>query len=252
MRILITGDSHTGALNRGLVALRAAPDRVQPALPNIRIRPLGGGHLLPTPFFEDAGDYARIVNPEYQRMFAQLPPKSDPNAPATQAIGLSMPLWPMRVVHKMVWGRCTLAERIGSRTPVSRAAFRHAVLADQKYVLALAALLQRQGLLVFAVSPPGLFADHATLRHLAPAHVLHIFNSYRAIMIDQLKQHNIPIVDIPLHCLGADGFMRPEFRHEDPKDQHHANAAFGRLILESVARQITPALHDQTARVRTP
>lgn len=229
MKILIIGDSHTGALNRGLVALKNS-DQL-PRDVHIVIRPLGGGHLLPTTFFRDAGDHAEILADEYRKAFRQLPPKGS----SYDAIGLSMPLWPMRVIHGMVWGKHALAERINQRRPISNAVFRELVLADQKYVLALADLLQRLGLKVFAVSPPGLFRDHNTLKFIPPAHGLTMFETYRTIMRDALHKHGVDIVDIPAPCLDDEGFMRPEYRHELPQDEHHANAEFGSLMIQSVA-----------------
>ena len=228
MKILITGDSHTGAIARGLQMLEKEGSSSYGDI--VMVKPLGGGHLLPTPFFRDVGSHAEIVDPIYKKHFSQLPPLSL----SVDAIGLSMPLWPMRVIHKIVWGHSSLAESLNGRTPISHAVFRQMVLSDQAYVLRLAELLKRLNIPVAAVSGPGLFADHATLRHLNPVHVLGIFNEYREIMLSELRSREISVIDVPSECLGDDGFMRAEFRHEDPEDEHHANADFGAKIIQKI------------------
>lgn len=231
MKVFITGDSHTGALNRGLVSL-SQKGALAPDL-SIHIRPLGGGHLLPTPFFEDAGTHATIIEPEYTKHIAQLPPAGGD----FDAIGLSMPLWPMRVVHQLVWDNWSLGE-VAGRKPMSKAVFKELVKADQKYVLQLAELLQRSGVKVLAISAPRLFRDHNVLRFIPEAQGLHIFETFRELQCAELKKRKIDIIDVPDACLDADGFMRPEFRHEDPKDEHHANAAFGELMIQNISRHL--------------
>ncbi|KAA8610340.1 hypothetical protein AL036_00185 [Salipiger aestuarii] len=233
MKILITGDSHTGALSQGLAQVRDG----LPGGIDIVVKPLGGGHILPTPFFRDAGTYAQIVDPDYRRNFHRLPP----HAINADMIALSAPLWPMRVMHQMVWPRHSIDAAIPGGQPISRAVFRRLVMEDQGQVLALCALLQRVGMPVLAVSPPVMFRDHATLRQMAPEHVRAMFDGYRAIMLEELAARHIPVLDVPPDCVDADGFMRPEYRHENPEDEHHANAAFGALMIRQLAA-LAPSL----------
>ncbi len=228
MKILITGDSHTGALSHGLLELRTA-GQTNSAV-DIQIRPLGGGHILPTPFFRDVGSHAEIVDEDYRKLFAFLPPKGM----KVDVIGLSMPLWPMRVVHQLVWGGLSLAERLPNRQPISTSVFRQFVLQDQRYVLKLVELLSRAGITVLAISGPGLFRDHHVLREMRAEHVLKVFDAYRAVISEELRRRNIPVIDIPAKCLDDDGFMFGAFRHDDIKDSHHANGAFGALMIQSL------------------
>lgn len=227
MKILITGDSHTGALSQGVALARAAlPEDI-----DMVVKPLGGGHILPTAFFRDAGTHALIVDPDYRRNFHRLPPL----AIKADLIALSAPLWPMRVMHKLVWPRHGIDEPMPEGQPISRALFRRLVIEDQRQVLALCALLRRVGMPVVAVSPPVMFRDHVTLRHTAPEHVRRLFDGYRAIMLSELAARDIPVLDVPPECLDADGYMHPDYRHENPEDEHHANAAFGALMIKGLA-----------------
>ncbi|MFC4213880.1 hypothetical protein ACFP4H_12125 [Pseudophaeobacter arcticus] len=230
MKILVTGDSHIGALNRGLQQLLAA--RKTDRSVDISILPLGGGHLLPTPFFRDAGDHAEMVAPDYQRHMSRLPPAS----PKFDAVVLSMPLWPMRVQHQITWGKFALAEHLEGRKTISHLVFKTLVLQDQKYVLELIDLLGRIGIPVAAVSPPRMFRDHSTLKFLPATQARTCFDTYLEIMKAELKARSVPVIDLPRDCCDAEGFMLQKFRHEDPEDEHHANAEFGALMVSAVER----------------
>ncbi|MGV8989626.1 MAG: hypothetical protein ACOH2H_25790 [Cypionkella sp.] len=228
MKIFIIGDSHTGALNRGLKLLEAADALKQKDA--IRIKSLGGGHTLPTPFFEDAGDHIRMVDPYYKSQISRIPPVP----PGINAIGLSMPLFPMRVVYAIAWKKLSLARQMPGRSAVSRAVFRQMVLADQLYVLQFAQALQRLGFPVLSISAPGLFRDHRVLNFMEPDAVLEIFQSGRTIMKEELTKRSLPFIDIPDECLDPEGYMLPKFRHTDLEDEHHANAEFGALMIRQV------------------
>lgn len=230
MKILVTGDSHVGALNRGLMQLSVAGKTDRSV--EISILPLGGGHLLPTPFFRDAGDHAEIVEPEYRRNMPRLPPVS----PQYDAIVLSMPLWPMRLQHVITWQKFALAEHLKGRKTISHLAFKTLVLQDQKYVLELIDLLNRSGVLVAAIAPPRLFRDHSTLKHLPATQALTCFDTYLQIMRAELEARSVSVIDLPSKCCDAEGFMLQKFRHEDPEDGHHANADFGALMVSGIER----------------
>jgi hypothetical protein len=229
MRILITGDSHTGALKRGLVALDA-DQQLDPAI-SINVRALGGGHLLPTPFFADAGDHAQIIDPTYQKMLARLPPTQ----PKYDAIALSMPLWPMRMVYRFNSGKLALPNSVSTgRRPISYAAFRVLVLDEMQYVLELIDLLQRNGIAVAAVSPPHLFRDHNTLKSQPVPDLVHLWQSYLDVMRDTLAARNVTVIEIPDACKDTEGLMLTDYRHDDPEDMHHGNAKLGALMIKAV------------------
>ena len=224
--ILIVGDSHTGALNRALETLQ---ETGKPR-PNVRVRPLGGGHLFPTEFFKDAGTHAEIIDPLFSRSFPRLPPENM----TLGAIGLAAPLWPVRVVRELVWKGQGLAGHHGPHQPVSRAVFRQLVLRDQHYVLKLADLLQRNGLPVLAIASPSLFREFPLLKFHDPRDVMAMFEAYREIMFEELAARGIDAIDIPEGTRDSEGFMRPEFHHIEPEDVHHANADYGLLVLDQV------------------
>ena len=230
MRILITGDSHCGALYRGLVQLQNNK-KTSPSV-EIVVRPIGGGHLLPTPFFRDAGDHADMTAPLYRRNLSRLPPV----APDFDAVVLSMPLWPMRLLHQMTWGGFSLGEYLANRKTVSHQTFRLMVLEDQKYILKLIELLSRNGIRLAAVSPPRLFRDHPTLKHLPARQAQACFNAYLDTIKAELSARNVAVIELPDRVSDEEGFMLQKYRHEDPEDGHHANADFGALMIAEIDR----------------
>lgn len=158
MKVYIYGDSHTAALHRGL-ATPGQSIREELNL-DLRIIPLGGGHLLPTPFFTEREEFVEITNPDYKKRVKRIPPLENP----PDVIGLSMPLWPMRVLHALVWNNYSLPTGLDGRKPISMAFFRNLVLEDQKFVLRLVDFLRQLKIPLLAIAPPGLFCDHGTVK----------------------------------------------------------------------------------------
>lgn len=228
MNFLIAGDSHTGPLSRGLKALRET-GALDPAM-QIRVRPIGGGHLVNTPFWELRGDHVALTEPAYQKVLRRLPP---PRQQLT-GIGLSMPFWSVRVLYRMVVAQLSLVEPVGDLQPVSRAAFRQILRHDQQYVLGFAESLAKCGVTVFAVAAPRLFRDNSVLSRIAPEMAMAICNEYFAFMRDELGARGVDIIDVPPETLDAEGFTLPEYRSALPGDDHHANEAFGKLMIKRV------------------
>ncbi len=236
MQVLIVGDSHTGALERGRALLEQ-----QDALPRgvtFRIVPLGTGARMDRPFWQDRGDHAVVVDKHYRQRLARIPPDD----PRPDAIGLSMPLWPGRVMRSLLT-EGTLPYGIAAQGRViSRALLRRIVEADMVHTMGLARFLQGQGLPVFVVEPPGVFRDY---RFAAPGlgPVVALQTAVHAIQRAEVAAAGLPVVAVPADAFDGDGVMRESHRHEDPTDLSHANAAFGAMMLLAAL----PILHEIAA-----
>lgn len=230
MRVLLTGDSHTAALNRGHQALLAGG--LWPGAVDLTIRPLGAGHLTRDAFFVDRGDHAELVTPEYRRQFDRLPLASD--GPGV-VYGLSAPLHSVRIWRHPGWRHrvpAALRSDPGGAEPVSSGLVRRIVLDDQRHILALIEILLRTRRGVFVVEAPFPFRHHPALRDTAPDVVLHLDEVYRRTIGQELQALGVPVVSVPRDCLDG-GFMRDDFAQTG--DPHHGNAAYGRLMMERVA-----------------
>jgi len=225
MHVLIAGDSHTGALERGRAVLDA-----QGALPpgiDWRIVPLGTGGRMNQPFWVrrqgPAGDHAEILDETYRTHLAKLPPDD----PVPDVIGLSMPLWTGRVIRGLIRSEVLPYGIDGPGRPISRALLRKLVHDDQQHILSLARFLREQGLPVFAIEPPGIFHDNRFLLQAGAQTILALWRETRALMQAAVTEIGLEVLDLPASMFDDDGFMRSTYRHEDPSDRHHANAAFG-------------------------
>lgn len=234
MHVLIVGDSHTAALERGRQLL--ADSGALPEGIDWRIQPLGTGARMNTAFWhEDRGD-AVIADPVYRQRLPKLPPDD----PRPDAIGLSMPLWSGRVMRELISGD-TVPHDFGAHDPgapgrrISNALFARIVAVDQQYILGLTRFLAGLGLPVFAIEPPGIFRDYRQLVRVTPAHALALQARVRALQAEAVRRAGASVIPLPAGTIDADGFMKAEFRHDDPTDSHHANGAFGVLRLQQIA-----------------
>lgn len=228
MKVIVTGDSHTADLFLGQKLLEE--ESPAPLAADVVIRPLGGGHILPTPFFVDRGDHAEITAPQFRPQFARLPLDGVENHGTIY--GICAPLHTARVWRHADWRRFAPIGRAANETPISPGMLRRVILNDQKYVLALIDVFVRSGTRAFAIEAPRPFRHHPALKILRPDVVLTVDRSYRDIMRAELDDRSIPIVSIPAKCLDEDGFTLEEYgRRHDP---HHGNERFGRVMMLEV------------------
>ena len=131
MNVLITGDSHAGILQRGkdlLISKEEWPQEI-----DLTIRPLGGGHIFPTPFFIDKGDHAEICNIDYRKQFKVFPPEKLANSDVIY--GLSGPLHTARVRRSRAWSEFVPSQFAVDETPISIALLNRVILDDCHYLL---------------------------------------------------------------------------------------------------------------------
>jgi hypothetical protein len=228
LKLLIVGDSHTGALATAREQGQAAgtlPDHV-----DWTIQPLGPGLNMRQSFWEPRGDHAEITDETYRKRLPRLPPEDA----RFDGIGLCMPMWFGRVLRDLVQGDLTLPGIADGGRMISAALFRDLVLRDQQPALDLAVFLRGLGTPVFAVDTPTVFRENRYLVRVSPARLLGIVAAHRAVMRAELARLGLALVERPEACTQG-GFMRPAFRRKDPTDRHHANAAFGALMLDRIA-----------------
>ena len=226
MKVLITGDSHSGTLMRGLSNL--PPERLQASKIDFEINPLGGGHLLPTPFFADRGDHAELLEPSYRRRFRRLPSENSD----LDWIGFSGPLHAARVWREN-WASTKPWQLGGGGPAVSSALLRQVIDDDLNQSLAFLSVLRRTHR-VFVVESPWPFRHHYAVKANGLATVRLIHQAHRARLVGQLQALDIGLVEIDTAWTDEDGLMLPQFRHEKPTDWHHGSQEFGRLMMERV------------------
>jgi hypothetical protein len=58
-----------------------------------------------------------------------------------------------------------------------------------------------------------------------------MYASYQTIMTNVMERNNVYVIQVPEKCLDAEGCMLAKYPHTDPKDKHHANGAFGKIMI---------------------
>lgn len=228
VQVFITGDSHTGAMKRGLMQLKEL-QRV-PAGFQVQVLGLGSGAHMIRPFFSDNGDHAHITEPTFHV----------PRLPLATPDGLqTIYCWSglfhfAKVWRDKTWTTYRPASIDGHVAPLSAGMLRETILQWFRHELALLDVLKRNGCTVLAIESPRPFRHHPALQVNPPEVVAAVDRFCQDVMLGELQARSIAPVRIPADWVDGEGFMRPEWRHENDTDPHHANARFGALMIERI------------------
>lgn len=232
MKFWICGNSHTGALKKGLEIL--APDDL-----DLTVFPLGNGRWETTPFSEVKDNMVFLSNTQYAQ---------------------NMRKWTggRRITRKAVWGFCmgTHNARIyrqdfwtnaepshiaeGQKRPISRGLLDSLILADQFHIRAFIGAVKALGIRSYVISCPPPREDHPCIgRGVRKETVAAIDQRSRFLLRDWLLKQGIDFIDYPSQTGTPDGFLKEEFRQHlaanGTKDAHHANVDYGALMMKKVA-----------------
>jgi hypothetical protein len=223
MNVFITGDSHIVMLKRGLQGL-VEENNAALQHHSILIARLGGGHIFPSPFFVEKDGYAEMTNPIYRKNMKRLPPEGA----APDWIGWSGPLHAARV-----WGhdfREISLWPMNEKYVISEKTLLRGIKDDVKYQLDLLSILQKSTK-VLVIESPRPFRHHPAVAMNGADEVMRIYHIYRASVLKELQDRSVPVVGIDSEWVDSEGFMDPIFRSTLPRDNHHGNNEFGRLML---------------------
>ncbi len=230
MRVLITGDSHTGALLRGKQLLENKNEWPQQV--NLTIRPLGRSMINATPFFVDRGDHAEIRNEEYRKRFKRFPPA---NMEKINVIyGLSGPLHTSRVLRHQAWSEFVPAPFTTNESPVSNALLNQVIQNDCQHLLKFIDIILRIRKKLFVIEAPLPF-KHAA-KNIRPEVFTYVDSYYRNFIKQELKLRKVPLIAVDSECYDESGFMLECYRSPKENDMHHGNAEFGELMMKKILK----------------
>lgn len=230
IKVLVTGDSHTGALQRGKERIESR-EGLDAGIA-ITVQPLGGGHIQRTAFFRDRRDHLEIVNETYRESLQVFPVDDGDGAP--YLYGLCMSLHSTWIWRHEDWARFAPAGIAVGEAPVSNALLRAAVLDDVFYVLRFIDVLKRLGQRMFVVEAPRPFVHHPAFETTRKEVIAHVDGYYRDVVLGELARRDVPVVRVPESCHDSSGFMVERYRHENPEDHHHGNAEYGELMIRRI------------------
>ena len=234
MHILITGDSHTAAVKRGLNLLESEA-AVPPGF-EVEVIGLGGGQHMLDPFFEVRDGVAVMTHPTFAKRLPLLPrPGAAERGTVYTWCGLFHFAKAWRDRTWIDFRPCTLA---GKGAPVSMGLVAETVLGWARHQLDLVHLVRRTGARVLVMETPRPFRHHWALKHIPAETIIEVDRYLQDLMMSELESRSIEVVRMPAECLDAEGFMNPEWRNEVETDEHHANQAFGALMIRRLCEYL--------------
>lgn len=225
--IVIIGDSHIVAFNE---ANREPGEHGA----HIICKMLGGGRNVRTEFFKVKTKFLKIVDPEYSKSLRKIPwPPFTENCVYAFLFGLFGGFaW-----GDGKWSKLIPFELRKNDGPFASRALIAATIDDHCYwVQSFFLAAQSLKLPFMIVEGPAPFRHRLRPAGIPVETAAFLERTYKSAMKEWLSSRGIPCVEIPKTCLDDVGLMREEFRHENPLDGHHANTAFGKLMLSQIRK----------------
>lgn len=231
--LLVTGDSHLGSLMRGL------HESTDPALTARRIEfwPLGSARMTQGDFFQvDPHDcsVSTVAGAFGDRRFSPESVELDGELPL---LAVSLPLHSARVVRNAIWKTHVPWSLIEGEheTPLSDQAVDALIEADSCRAVDFVVQLKKAGLSVVVLEAPRFFENATFLSNKRLDIHTHLEARYRQCVIARLEKAGLAVIRQPSETITERGTTDPAFDHDDPEDQHHANARYGELMLAALA-----------------
>ena len=228
--LLVTGDSHSAAVKRGLDLL-IAEGKVPEGF-EIDVVGLGGGQHMIESFFEVREGVAFMTHPTFAKRLPVLPvPGADVRGTIYVWCGLFHFAKAWRDRTWLDFRPSTLAVK---GAPLSMALVSEVLLDWVKHCLELLQLVRQSGARVVVMETPRPFRHHWALKHIPAEVVIEVDRHLLGVMARECEVRRLEVVRIPEHCMDEEGFMRLEWRNEVETDEHHANREFGALMIQEL------------------
>lgn len=219
--MLILGDSHA-------LAIKAAVSTCDVRLNGGRI---DAGRFLNTDFHKKIGDDIIFNRDDHQNIFkiylneAGLSRISDAEMPIVCTFGMNIHY----LIREDLWRGFNINSSSNGQR-LSRAVVKATVGSMIAGALQFYRDLVDLGCKVICPLPPrcGQVADMRLIHDLFPA--------FEDILIELIGETGVSVIDHRSWSVNADGFLKPEFRHPDSKDQVHGNFLFGKCLLDQICR----------------
>lgn len=224
MKIVITGDSHLGALYLGS---RTEPD----AFNSISFAPLGRGSLSATDFFDvsDDGKLVTTVPDEWLN-------KSFSRADDRTLLVVSLPLNTSRILRDRSWRTHVPWSLVAEQHEIALSDGVISAMVDQDsaHSIAFMRALSKAGIKAVALEAPRYFSHAPHLVRKRPDVCQYVDKFYRTKVTAALNEAGIDVITQPEATIEPQGMTSLDYAHENPLDTHHANAAYGALALKTV------------------
>jgi len=232
----ICGNSHVGALKLGL-------DMLEPAMASgIKVFPFGSALIELAPFSARDGAAVRLTDPEYLAFLKRFT--------GLQAItgehlwGFCMGTHTAHIYRDTFWAEAEPSEICRPEVrPVSTGMLNAIIDDEQRQVLEFFGQVKAAGIRFFAVSAPPPRQDHPSFRRgVRRETVAFVDRRARDIFAGKLAAEGIDFILPPDEAATSDGFLKEEygagFKPNGKFDPHHANAAYGAMMMRKIAAYV--------------
>jgi hypothetical protein len=222
-RLVILGDSHLGALKRGLDKL--IESNLQFDFSVIDFHPIANGKGMSRNFFSVVADKI-IFNNRARSEFSL--------TGCDKIVYLSGPIHSTRLISYISWTFKGDSQAVDIDKVYSSGFLESVILNDCGFMLNFINVLQNNGYLVGVIEAPAPFTSTAFFRRNSAATIKYIDWKYRSFVKGFLIQNNVEIIELPRDCLDSNGFMLDIYRGGDST---HANDVYGVRMMKLIIQQ---------------
>lgn len=241
MKTWIFGNSHMGALNKGLRRIGAQGH-------DLTLFPLGPGTVEMVPFSRLEAGRVGFADETCARNLRRFTGRDhlDPEA----RWGVCMGTHNARLCRDPFWIDAEPAVICApGKRPVPETTVDAIIETDQRHVRDLLARMKQAGLAVFVVScPPVRPASGGRAAEIRAEVAAWLEARARAAFTGFLAAQKIAFVAPPEGTRDAAGFLSPQFHatltDQDTRDPHHANPEYGEMMMRKVLAHLDAAASD--------
>ncbi len=234
MKLFITGDSHIAAIKRGYHILKGQND----SFGGLEIVFMRTDSEMRKSMYIDAltpklPKYISLYLRELRKLKLEF---HNPD----MWVGLSGPMMDSFVTRRPDLDKYAFSDADTEGIPVSKAMREAIVLDDQHHHLELIRELKKAGAKVFVIEAPLPFLELYEKLNLPPEKKVVPFSQlYRQRVKQALAEMDVPLIEIPEHCVNDRGGMKIEYHVGKEDDFHHCSPEYGVLMLKKIIDHFT-------------
>lgn len=228
--IILTGDSHLGALRKAQRKGLCNSDTS-----HITFWPLGRGGESVKKFFRISDDKLSVETTVAGWKNRKFDTRSLSATERRTTFIVSMPLNTSRVLRDGSWHTHRPWNVEGTGTvAISESLLNQMFFEDCQHSVSFVCELKKLGLSVAVLEGPRFFENAEYLAKFPFDVCQYVDISYRNYVHGLLADANIPVIEQPKSTITEYGTTKLEFDHPDPNDNHHANERYGAIVLEQI------------------
>lgn len=228
--VVVFGDSNTATL------VGVDDPNVDQPKTRVAFRCLAvSGRAFELPFHEGAGPSLRLRVPD-EFKHIRIPDGFDlTNLAGDRVFVFSFGVFPVRLVSSATWRHHAPWRLADGLAPISDGLLREMIWQDAAAPLRFFSDIGDVRAVAVQAPPPR--ADHPIIHDLGvrPEIVAAVDSAYRQVMTEKIERLGIEVVAPPASTWHA-GFLRDDLKSERAGDTHHANRAYGRLMIGEIDR----------------